>query len=114
MQINKLSSILLIVIAILIAVLITTSNNSNEIDKYAKQKIKIDSLSKIINVLEQDQLKYDRTITIYRDSLSLMDSQIDSTKNKIKKIQNDYGKKIKVISSANHDELSDFFTNRYK
>ena len=43
-----------------------------------------------------------------------MDSQIDSTKNKIKKIQNDYGKKIKVISSANHDELSDFFTNRYK
>ena len=24
------------------------------------------------------------------------------------------GKKIKVISSANHDELSDFFTNRYK
>ena len=114
MQINKLSSILLIVIAILIAVLITTSNNSNEIDKYAKQKIKIDSLSKIINVLEQDQLKYDRTITIYRDSLSLMDSQIDSTKNKIKKIQNDYGKKIKIISSANHDELSDFFTNRYK
>ena len=114
MQINKLSSILLIVIAILIAVLITTSNNSNEIDKYAKQKIKIDSLSKIINVLEQDQLKYDRTITIYRDSLSLMDSQIDSTKNKIKKIQNDYGKKIKVISSANHDELGDFFANRYK
>ncbi len=51
---------------------------------------------------------------VYRDSLSLMDSQIDSTKNKIKKIQNDYGKKIKVISSANHDELGDFFTNRYK
>lgn len=114
MQINKLSSILLIVIAVLIAVIIITLNNSNEIDKYAAQKIKIDSLSKIINVLEQDQLKYDSAIAIYRDSLSLMDSQIDSTKNKIKKIQNDYGKKIKVISSANHDELSDFFTNRYK
>jgi len=114
LQINKLSSILLIVIAVLIAVIIITSNNSNEIDKYAAQKIKIDSLSKIINVLEQDQLKYDNTIAIYRDSLSLMDSQIDSTKNKIKKIQNDYGKKIKVISSANHDELGDFFTNRYK
>ena len=114
MQINKLSSILLIVIAVLIAVIIITLNNSNEIDKYAAQKIKIDSLSKIINVLEQDQLKYDSAIAIYRDSLSLMDSQIDSTKNKIKKIQNDYGKKIKIISSANHDELSDFFTNRYK
>ena len=114
MQINKLSSILLIVIAVLIAIIIITLNNSNEIDKYAAQKIKIDSLSKIINVLEQDQLKYDSAIAIYRDSLSLMDSQIDSTKNKIKKIQNDYGKKIKVISSANHDELSDFFTNRYK
>ena len=114
MQINKLSSILLIVIAVLIAVIIITLNNSNEIDKYAAQKIKIDSLSKIINVLEQDQLKYDSAIAIYRDSLSLMDSQIDSTKNKIKKIQNDYGKKIKVINSANHDELGDFFTNRYK
>ena len=114
MQINKLSSILLIVIAVLIAIIIITSNNSNEIDKYAVQKIKIDSLSKIINVLEQDQLKYDSAIKIYKDSLSLMDSQIDSTKNKIKKIQNDYGKKIKVISSANHDELSDFFTDRYK
>ena len=114
MQINKLSSILLIVIAVQIAVIIITLNNSNEIDKYAAQKIKIDSLSKIINVLEQDQLKYDSAIAIYRDSLSLMDSQIDSTKNKIKKIQNDYGKKIKVISSANHDELSDFFTDRYK
>ena len=114
LQINKLSSILLIVIAVLIAIIIITSNNSNEIDKYAVQKIKIDSLSKIINVLEQDQLKYDNTIASYRDSLSLMDSQIDSTKNKIKKIQNDYGKKIKDISSANHDELSNFFTNRYK
>lgn len=114
MQINKLSSILLIVIAVLIAIIIITSNNSNEIDKYAAQKIKIDSLSKIINVLEQDQLKYDSAIEIYKDSLYLMDSQIDSTKNKIKKIQNDYGKKIKVISSANHDELGDFFTNRYK
>ena len=114
MQINKLSSILLIVIAVLIAVIIITLNNSNEIDKYAAQKIKIDSLSKIINVLEQDQLKYDSAIAIYRDSLSLMDSQIDSTKNKIKKIQNDYGKKIKIISSANHDELGDFFTKRYK
>ena len=114
MQINKLSSILLIVIAVLITIIIITSNNSNEIDKYAAQKIKIDSLSKIINVLEQDQLKYDSDIEIYKDSLSLMDSQIDSTKNKIKKIQNDYGKKIKVISSADHDELSSFFTDRYK
>ena len=114
MQINKLSSILLIVIVVLIAIIIITSNNSNEIDKYAAQKIKIDSLSKIINVLEQDQLKYDSAIEIYKDSLSLMDSQIDSTKNKIKKIQNDYGKKIKVISNADHDELSSFFTDRYK
>jgi hypothetical protein len=56
----------------------------------------------------------DFAIGRFKDSLSLMDSQIDSTKNKIKKIQNDYSKKIKVISSANHDELSDFFTNRYK
>jgi len=114
MQINKLSGTLLIIIAILIAIILTTSGNSNEVDKYAKQKSEIDSLSKMINVLEKDQLKYDSLVTQYKDSLMVMDRQIDSTKHKITQIQNYYGNKIKAIDNATHDELGDFFTNRYK
>jgi len=115
MKIDKFTATLIIIIIILVVCLfISTSSNTNDLDPYAKQKQKIDSLTVCIGALEEIQLKYDSTIAVYKDSLSLMDSQIDSTKNKIKKIQNDYGKKIKVISSANHDELGDFFTNRYK
>lgn len=114
MQINKLSGALLIVIAILIAFIFTTSGNSDEVDKYAKQKSEIDSLSKMIGKLEKDQLKYDSLITQYKDSLVTMDHQIDSTKHKITQIQNYYGNKIKAIDNASHDELGNFFTDRYK
>ncbi len=114
MKIDKITGTLVIIILVLVVCLFILTNNPSTEDKYAKEKQKIDSLTVCINALEKTQLKYDSTIAIYRDSLSLMDSQIDSTKNKIKKIQNDYSKKIKVISGANHDELSDFFTDRYK
>ena len=114
MKIDKLSGTLLIIIAILIAVIFMTSPNSVEVDKYAKQKSEIDSLSKMIGSLEKDQLKYDSLITQYKDSLVVIEHQIDSTKHKIKQIQNYYGDKIKAIDNATHDELGDFFTNRYK
>jgi peptidoglycan hydrolase CwlO-like protein len=91
-----------------------TSPNSVEVDKYAKQKNEIDSLSKMIVALEKDQLKYDSLITQYKDSLVTIEHQIDSTKHKITQIQNYYGDKIKAIDNATHDELGDFFTNRYK
>jgi predicted nucleic acid-binding Zn-ribbon protein len=114
MKIDKLSGTLLIIIAILIAIMLTTSGNSNEVDKYAKQKSEIDSLSKMIVALEKDQLKYDSLITQYKDSLVTIEHQIDSTKHKITQIQNYYGDKIKAIDNATHDELGNFFTNRYK
>ncbi len=114
MKLDKLSGTLLIIIAILIAVILTTSGNSNEVDKYAKQKSEIDSLSKMIGSLEKDQLKYDSLITQYKDSLVTIEHQIDSTKHKITQIQNYYGDKIKAIDNATHDELGNFFTDRYK
>jgi len=114
MKLDKLSGTLLIIIAILVAVIFMTSPNSVEVDKYAKQKSEIDSLSKMIVALEKDQLKYDSLITQYKDSLVTIEHQIDSTKHKITQIQNYYGDKIKAIDNATHDELGDFFTNRYK
>ena len=68
----------------------------------------------LITNLEKDQLRYDSLITGYKDSLIVMDHQIDSTKHEIKQIQNYYGKKIKNLSGATHTELTDFFTDRYK
>ena len=114
MKLDKLSGTLLIIIAILVTVIFITSPNSVEVDKYAKQKSEIDSLSKMIGALERDQLKYDSLITQYKDSLVTIEHQIDSTKHKITQIQNYYGDKIKAIDNATHDELGDFFTDRYK
>ena len=104
-------------LVIIIVILITSlciSIDSDQSDKYSKEKSQIDSLSKIISNLEKDQLKYDSLIIGYQHNLVVADQQIDSTKNKIKEIQNYYGKKIKDISRATPVELDDFFTNRYK
>ena len=111
---NKLTVTLIIIIAVLTGVIIATSSNSNKEDKYIVEKQRIDSLSKAIVILEKEQKVQDSLIVLYKDSLIIADIQIDSTKHRIKEIQNYYGKKIKVISSANHDELSSFFTDRYK
>jgi len=112
--INKLTVTLIIIIAVLTGVIIATSGNSNKEDKYIVEKQRIDSLSKAIVILEKEQKVQDSLIVLYKDSLIIADIQIDSTKHRIKEIQNYYGKKIKVISGANHDELSSFFTDRYK
>ena len=114
MKFNKFTTTLILIIAILIAVLIISSGNDTEIDKYAKQKQDIDSLSNLITNLEKQQLKYDSLLVCYKDSLLKKDLQIDSTIQEIKQIQNHYGKKIKIISTASHAELSNFFTDRYK
>ena len=110
---TKLIWTLVIIIVILIASL-CISIDSDQSDKYSKEKSQIDSLSKVISNLEKDQLKYDSLIIGYQHNLVVADQQIDSTKNKIKEIQNYYGKKIKDISRATPVELDDFFTNRYK
>ena len=114
MKFNKLNLILVIVIALLIGVIVFDHTPNEGRDKYAKQKQEIDSLSKLITNLEKDQLRYDSLITGYKDSLIVMDHQIDSTKHEIKQIQNYYGKKIKNLSGATHTELTDFFADRYK
>jgi len=114
MKFNKLNLVLVVVIALLVGVIVFDHLPDSGIDKYAKQKQEIDSLSKMIAGLEKDQLRYDSLITNYKDSLIVMDHQIDSTKHEIKQIQNYYGKKIKNLSGATHTELTDFFADRYK
>lgn len=114
MALTKLNLTLLIIIALLIGVIVFRSNNDSGADKYASQKQEIDSLSKLITKLETDQLKYDKLISSYKDSLATIDHEIDSTKIEIKQIQQQYGKKIKDLHNATHNELSSFFADRYK
>ena len=114
MKFNKLNLVLVVIVVLLVGIVVFDHMPKEGIDKYAKQKQEIDSLSNLITNLEKEQLKYDSLITNYKDSLTVMDHQIDSTKNEIKQIQHQYGKKIKALSSATHNELSDFFTDRYK
>lgn len=115
MKFNKFTATLILIIVILIAILFITSGNGNsDVDKYSKQKHEIDSLSNIISNLQKDQLKYDSLLICYQDSLHRKDIQIDSTIQEIKQIQHHYGKKIKIISTASHVELSNFFADRYK
>ena len=74
-------------LVIIIVILITSlciSIDSDQSDKYSKEKSQIDSLSTIISKLEKDQLKYDSLIIGYQHNLVVADQQIDSTKNKIK------------------------------
>jgi len=90
------------------------STRGSDVDPYAKEKSQIDSLTTIINALEKEQLVQDSLIKCYKNDLIIADQKIDSTKHKITQIQNQYGNKIKAIDNATHDELGNFFTDRYK
>ena len=114
MKIDKITGILLVIIISLLVYIVLTSGNKNEyIDKYAKQKQKIDSLSRCISVLDIEHKKQDSLIALYQNQLKALETKVDSTKNKITEIKKYYGKKIKDINSYNNAELDSFFTNRY-
>ena len=117
MTISKLTTGLLLTIFITILVLtgyLFMSTRGSDIDPYAKEKSQIDSLTTLINALEKEQLVQDSLIKCYKNDLIIADQKIDSTKHKITQIQNQYGNKIKAIDNATHDELGNFFTDRYK
>ena len=114
MKIDKFTATLMIIILVLVVCLFISTNNPSTEDKYAKERQKIDSLAIQITALEKEQLKHDSIIVLYKDSLLILDHKVDSTKIKIKEIQNYYGKKIKSLTNATHDELGEFFTDRYK
>ena len=113
MAVNKVTITLLIIIFVLVGCLLMPMRESGT-DPYAKEKNQIDSLTAIIGILEKEQLIQDSLIKCYKNELIVADQKIDSTKHKITQIQNYYGSKIEAIDDATHDELGDFFTNRYK
>ena len=75
---------------------------------------KIDSLRGVITSLEANQLKYDATIASLKDSLVVLNTQIDNNESKIKDLKKKYNEKVNNISSYSSNQLEDFLTDRYK
>ena len=108
---SKLTVTLSIIILLLVGYIIYTNNKPVSDDSFKQQ---IDSLNNKIDSLEEDQLRLDSLIAVYQDSVSILDTKIDSTKQKITEIRAYYGNKIKNISKYTPTQLDSFFTNRYK
>ena len=75
---------------------------------------KIDSLRGVITGLEANQLKYDATIASLKDSLVLLNTQIDNNETKITDLKKKYNEKVNSISSYSSNQLEDFLTDRFK
>lgn len=75
---------------------------------------KIDSLRGVITGLEANQLKYDATIANLKDSLVVLNTQIDNNETKIKDLKKKYNEKVNSISSYSSNQLEDFLTDRFK
>jgi len=106
MTISKLTTGLLLTIFITILVLtgyLFMSTRGSDVDPYAKEKSQIDSLTTLISALEKEQLIQDSLIECYKHDLVIADQQIDSTKNRITQIQNQYGNKIKAYPPTKVD-----------
>lgn len=83
-------------------------------DKYTKKLQEIDSLTQVINKLEQQHLIQDSIIATYQVKVDSLDTEIVKSKDKIEQIKKEYGKKIKAIGNYTPTELDGFFTDRYK
>ena len=105
---------LLVVIGILVTYMILAPSTDPQVDKYAKQKREIDSLTTLISGLEKQKVVQDSIIKVNTDSIGELAHKIEEKNKKIQDIRHYYGEKIKHINDANSTELSDFFTERYK
>jgi peptidoglycan hydrolase CwlO-like protein len=85
-----------------------------QVGDYTKEKQKIDSLSKIITGLENNQTKLNQSIFVQQLEIDILNKQIDSTSNEIIKVRKYYAKKIKDITTYTPTQLDSFFTERYQ
>ena len=114
MKFNTQSVILSIVIIALAAFIIFRKSDTNDGDKYAKQKHQIDSLNNVVNILETEQLVQDSIIKNYQTQVVKLDRDIDVAKHKITNLKHEYSTKIQTVSTYTPNELDKFFTDHYK
>lgn len=74
---------------------------------------KLDSLSKQIETLHNDNLKLETEIIGFNDKISEIDKSIDKVKAQKTIIKEYYHEKINNVDKLTIRELDSFFTNRY-
>lgn len=90
------------------------SKTSIQDDNIKQNTAIIDSLKQVITKLESNQIKYDSLIIDLKDSLLVLDSQLNKNELKIKELRKKYNEKINNISDYSSEQLREFLTNRYK
>lgn len=109
-----LNIILSFIIIGLVVYVVYFSNSGEYIDKYAKQKSEIDSLTAEFNKLQAQQAIQDSVIRVNKDSVLLLHKQVDNKAEELKDLQNYYGKKIRDIGKYTPTQLDSFFSSRYQ
>lgn len=114
MRVERLAIVILSSIVVGLLVYNIFFSNTSTDDKYTKKLQEIDSLTQVINKLEQQHLIQDSIIATYQVKVDSLDTEIVKSKDKIEQIKKEYGKKIKAIGNYTPTELDSFFTDRYK
>ena len=109
-----LNVILSFIIIGLVVYVVYFSNSGEYVDKYAKQKSEIDSLTAEFNKLQAQQAIQDSVIKVNKDSVLLLHKQVDNKAEELKDLQNYYGKKIRDIGKYTPTQLDSFFSSRYR
>ena len=91
-------------------------------------KAKLEAEQKFNDLLNQEKSKYTNEITDLQDSKEQLELLVNSTQNKVDslnttisrrnkeldRLKKDYNDKISKIDGMSHNELTTFFSNRYK
>lgn len=103
--------ILFTFIVVYVGIMFIPALHQQPVTPYNKQ---IDSLKTLININnERQKLLYTRVQNL-KDSIVYIDSQLVNNQNRLNKLKKEYDEKINNIGKYSVNELTEFFTNRYK
>jgi predicted nucleic acid-binding Zn-ribbon protein len=85
----------------------------NVVDKYAKEKIEIDSLQNEIGKLKGLNSQLGNEIYLQTKVMDSLNQEIKTTEKELTQTRTYYGNKIKDLNSSSPSELNEFFTERY-
>jgi predicted nucleic acid-binding Zn-ribbon protein len=94
-------------------ILVYSKPTPNVVDKYAKEKIEIDSLQNEIGKLKGLNNQLGNEIYLQTKVMDSLNQEIKTTEKELTQTRTYYGNKIKDLNSSSPSELNEFFTERY-
>jgi peptidoglycan hydrolase CwlO-like protein len=104
----------LIILAVILLFLILMFQIKTNTNINKQDKVKIDSLTTIVNDIKVEQKKIDDKIEIINNEVKIIDNNISKIKINREKTGKKYHEKITRVDTYTDVELDSFFTNRYK